>query len=130
MSASIFSNIASLLSLQCLQESLISLISLPSLHSSLTYHSLYQVQCLCPQLHDISEFSSPLLPSSPNYFHAVQLLLKMNAPQSFVHSFTPVVFPLYYLLHPKHPPRSCLMGIFPKATKASQGQLKLVSSYF
>lgn len=128
MSASVFS--VNLLSLQWLQESLITLISLPSLHPSLTYHSLYQVQCLYPQLHDTSEFSSPLLPSFLNYFHAVQLLLQMNAPQSFVHSFTPVVFPLYYLLHPKHPPRSCLLDIFPKASKASQGQLKLVSSDF
>lgn len=86
MSASVFS--VNLLSLQRLQESLITLISLPSLHPSLTYHSLYQVQCLYPQLHDTSEFSSPLLPSFLNYFHAVQLLLQMNAPQSFVHSFT------------------------------------------
>lgn len=124
MSASIFSNTVSLPSLQCLQESLITLISLPSLHSVLTYYLLYQVQCLCPQLCDTSEFSSTLLPSSRKYFHAVQLQLQMNAPQSFVHSFTPVV------KHPKHPPRSCLLGIFPKATKASQGQLKLVSSDF
>lgn len=119
----VFSNTVSLFLLQFLQDSSISLISLPSLNVSLAFHFLHQVQCLCPQLHDSSHFSSSLsLFPSLYYSHAMQLLLQMAAPQPLCSPFyITVIFYPWCHLYPKHPSRSCLLGIFPKSTKTRQG---------
>lgn len=58
----VFSNTVSLLSLQFLQDSSISLIILPSLNVSLAFHFLHQVQCLssAPQHFSLLLFSLSL----------------------------------------------------------------------